>query len=39
MLVFCITGSGISGSTIANHLKKNIKLKSITNQEVYEFYK
>ena len=27
MLVFCITGSGISGSTIANHLKKKYKIK------------
>ena len=34
MLDFCIIGSGISGSTIANYLKKIIQLKFLIKLEV-----
>ena len=34
MLDFCIIGSGISGSTIAHYLKKNIQSTFTIKQEV-----
>ena len=34
MIDFCILGSGISGSTIANYYLKNIQLKFLIKQEV-----